>query len=282
MKTKIRPNKLVTPVLKWVGGKRQLLGKIKQRLPSLISNYYEPFVGGGALLFSLQPSRAVINDLNKDLINVYRTIKVKPTDLIEDLKKHKNEANYFYTLRALDRSPQFENLSDVEKASRTIYLNKTCFNGLYRVNNSGEFNSPFGGYKNPNVVNEIAIRAVSTYFNQSKIEILNGDFEAILKGARGKKSFVYLDPPYDPVSKSPNFTGYNQGGFNRDEQLRLRNLCDKLNRRGVKFLLSNSVTDFIKDLYQNYTIETIKATRAINSDGTKRGEVEELLIRNYD
>ena len=277
----INRNKLVKPFLKWVGGKRQLLDKIKGRLPVKYTNYYEPFVGGAALLFSLQPQRAVINDRNTDLIRVYRVVRDQPEELIENLQRHKNEADYFYNIRALDRKPQFDNLSDVEKAGRVVYLNKTCFNSLYRVNNAGEFNAPFGGYKNPNIVNTTTIRVVSNYLNKAKIEILNHDFEVVLKNIRGSSTFVYLDPPYDPVSKSANFTGYNQGGFGKDEQVRLRDLCDRLNRRGVKFLLSNSATDFIKDLYQNYTIETIKAVRAINSDGAKRGGVNELLIYNY-
>lgn len=265
-----------------MGGKRQLLAKIKARLPARYTNYYEPFVGGGALLFDLQPQHAVINDRNTDLIRVYQVIKDQPEKLIENLQTHKNEAAYFYNMRALDRKPDFDELSAVEKAARVIYLNKTCFNGLYRVNNAGEFNAPFGGYKNPNIVNITTIRAVSNYLNKAKIVILNRDFEAVLKNIRGSSNFIYLDPPYDPVSKSANFTGYNQGGFGKNEQVRLRDLCNRLNGRGVKFLLSNSATDFIKDLYRDYTIETIKAVRAINSDGAKRGAVNEMLIYNYD
>jgi hypothetical protein len=164
---------------------------------------------------------------------------------------------------------------------RTVYLNKTCYNGLFRVNKAGEFNTPFGYYKNPNIVNEVTLRAVSKYFNQANITFLNGDFEETLKGIR-KGSFVYFDPPYDPLSNSANFTGYDKGGFNREEQKRLKCLCDKLNNKGIKFLLSNSATNFTKDLYKDYNIEIIQAKRAVNSKADLRGEVDEVLVRNYE
>ncbi len=274
-------NKLVAPFLKWVGGKRQLIPSITNLLPKKYTNYYEPFIGGGALLFHIQPKKAVINDFNSELINVYKVIKDNVDELIEDLKNHKNESDYFYTIRALDRAEKYEGLSEVEKASRIIFLNKTCYNGLYRVNNSGEFNAPFGRYKNPNIVNEITLKAVSKYLNNSNILMLSQDFETIFENIE-KNAFVYLDPPYDPVSKSSNFTGYNQGGFNGYDQIRLKNLCDKLNEKGVKFLLSNSDTEFIKDQYKDYQINYVKANRFINSDAKKRGEINEVLIRNYE
>lgn len=277
----MKKNKLIAPFLKWVGGKRQLMPAIKELIPKKYTNYYEPFIGGGAVLFELQPKKAVINDFNEELINVYQTIKENPEELILDLKTHKNESDYFYDLRALDREDNFENLSNIKKASRVIYLNKTCYNGLYRVNNSGEFNSPFGRYKNPNIVNETTIRAVSKYLNTNKITILNGDFEEALNGIK-KGSFVYFDPPYHPVSASSNFTGYVQGGFDMYEQVRLRDLCNKLNEKGVNFLLSNSATQFIEDLYKDYKISYVKANRSINSNAKKRGEIDEVLIRNYE
>lgn len=277
----MKKNKLIVPFLKWVGGKRQLMPAIKELIPKNYTNYYEPFIGGGAVLFDLQPKNAVINDFNEELINVYQTIKENPEELISDLKTHKNESDYFYDLRALDREDNFENLSNIKKASRVIYLNKTCYNGLYRVNNSGEFNSPFGRYKNPNIVNETTIRAVSKYLNTNKITILNGDFEDALKGIK-KGSFVYFDPPYHPVSASSNFTGYVQGGFDMYEQVRLRDLCNKLNEKGINFLLSNSATQFIEDLYKDYKISYVKANRSINSNAKKRGEIDEVLIRNYE
>lgn len=277
----MKKNKLIAPFLKWVGGKRQLMPAINELLPKKYTTYYEPFIGGGAVLFEIQPKKAVINDFNTELVNTYNVIKDYPEELIEDLKTHINKSEYFYNIRALDRQEDYKNLSNIKKASRVIYLNKTCYNGLYRVNNSGEFNSPFGKYKNPNIVNEVTIRAVSKYFNSNDITIVNGDFENALKNIR-KGAFVYFDPPYDPVSKSSNFTGYVQGGFNIFDQVRLRDLCDKLDKKGVKFLLSNSATQLILDLYSNYNITFVKASRAINSDASKRGEVDEVLIRNYE
>jgi len=274
-------NKLVAPFLKWVGGKRQIMPAIEQHLPKVIKSYIEPFIGGGAVFFHLQPKNAIINDFNAELVNVYHVIKNDIENLILELQKHKNEPQYFYKIRALDRTKEFANLSSVERASRIIYLNKTCYNGLYRVNNSGEFNSPFGKYKNPNIVNDPTLRAVNFYLNSNNIRIENTDYETILKEA-DKNSFVYLDPPYYPISESSNFTGYVQGGWDESDQIRLKEACDLLNQRKIKFLQSNSCTDFIKELYIDYHIHTIKANRAINSDGEKRGEVEELLIKNYE
>ena len=273
-------NKLIAPFLKWVGGKRQIMPSIVELMPKNITFYCEPFAGGGAVLFHLQPQKAIINDFNEELINVYQVIKNNLDELIEDLKKHKNEPEYFYNLRAIDRTEEFKKLTEIERASRIIYLNKTCFNGLYRVNNSGEFNSPFGKYKNPNIVNEPTLKAVSNYLKTNDIQLISGDYETILKNL-DKKSFVYLDPPYHPISESSNFTGYVQGGWNMYDQVRLREACDDLHKRGIKFLLSNSSTDFIKDQYKDYEITIIKANRSINSNGEKRGEVDEVLIRNY-
>ena len=238
-------------------------------------------MGGGALLFSLQPSKAIVNDLNEDLITVYKVIKNNVEILIKSLKGHENTPEYFYAIRDMDRDKSvYQTISDVEKASRVIFLNKTCFNGLFRVNSAGEFNSPFGHYKNPNIVNEPVLRAVSKYFNASNISFYSEDFSETLSRIR-KSCFVYLDPPYDPVSDTASFTGYNKSGFDRNEQIRLKECCDDLNRRGIKFLLSNSATAFIKDLYQGYDIKIVKAKRAINSDASKRGAIEEVLIRNY-
>lgn len=276
-------SKLVVPFLKWVGGKRKLIPEIKKMLPGGLSKYtyYEPFVGGGALLFDLQPTQAVINDSNEELINVYTVIRDHPKELIDELKKHKNTPEYFYEIRSMDRKPIFNNISNIERASRIIYLNKTCYNGLYRVNNSGKFNSPFGKYKNPNIVNESVIKAVSNYLNNAQVEILNVDYEVALRNV-SKNAFVYLDPPYHPISKSSNFTGYVRGGWGEKDQLRLRDICNNLNKKGVKFLLSNSSSDFIKEIYDEYNIHTVRASRSINSDSSKRGKVDELLIRNYE
>lgn len=274
-------NKLIRPVVKWVGGKRQIIKKITPYIPQTFLTYYEPFLGGGAVLFALQPKKAVVNDINSELMNLYVVIKDNVEDLIVDLKKHKNEAGYFYKIRELDRQKDmYQNLTPIQKASRIIYLNKTCYNGLFRVNKTGEFNTPFGHYKKPNIVNEVTLRAVSDYFNRAEIEFLCDDFAKSLQNVQ-KDDFVYLDPPYDPLSDTSNFTGYSRGGFGQIEQIRLKELCDQLNEKKVKFLLSNSSTDFIKELYQDYRIEVVQASRLINSRADKRGEISELLIMNY-
>ena len=278
----MKNNPLVSPAVKWVGGKRQLLQDILKHIPDRYSTYYEPFVGGGAVLFHLQPEKIVINDINEELMSVYNVICNNVEELIEDLKKHKNESDYFYKIRELDRDREkYAQLNNIGRASRIIYLNKTCYNGLFRVNRQGEFNTPFGRYKNPNIVNEATLRAVNNYFNKAKVTLKCGDFEEAVKGIR-KGSFVYFDPPYDPVSDSANFTGYDKGGFDKDEQMRLKKLCDKLNNRGVKFLLSNSSTEFILDLYKDYNITIVKAKRSINSKGDGRGDVNEVLVKNYE
>lgn len=275
-------NILISPVVKWVGGKRQLLDKILPLIPKH-STYVEPFVGGAAVLFELQPTKAIINDYNHELINVYNIIKSNPEELIQTLEKHRelNTKDYFYEIRSLDRDPLFDTLTDIEKAARIIYLNKTCFNGLYRVNLSGQFNTPYGKYKNPNIVNASTIRAVSKYLNKDTIKIISGDYKDSLKGLR-KGSFVYFDPPYVPISTSSSFTGYTEGGFSLKNQEELKEQCDKLNARGIKFLLSNSDCEFIKELYKDYNIITVKAKRNINRNGSDRGEINEVLVMNYE
>lgn len=270
----------VTPFVKWVGGKRQLLPDILANLPLQYNTYAEPFIGGGAVLFKLQPKKAIINDFNGELINLYLTIKNNLEELLADLKKHENTPEYFYEIRGLDRKEDFREMDAIRRASRVIYLNKTCYNGLYRVNSSGEFNAPFGKYKNPNIVNENTLRAVSAYLNENDIEIYCGDFEEAVKKLKNG-DFVYFDPPYDPVSKSANFTGYVEGGFGTRDQQRLRDVCKKLDKKGVHFLVSNSDTAFIREQYDAFNLVEVKAKRSINSDSRKRGAVRELLIKNY-
>ena len=277
----MKKDKLVAPVVKWVGGKRQLLNDLTPLIPKRMTTYCEPFVGGGALFFYLQPSKAIVNDINQELIHLYEVIRDDVEELIAELEQYQNEADAFYSVRDWDRDPVFyQTLSKVKKASRVIYLNKTCYNGLFRVNSAGEFNTPFGNYKNPNIVNEPVLRAVSKYFSSGNITFCNEDFAVTLSRVR-KGSFVYLDPPYDPVSDTSSFTGYNKGGFDRNEQIRLKQCCDALTQRGIKFMLSNSSTEFIKELYKDYNISIVQAKRAINSDSSKRGAIEEVLIRNY-
>lgn len=274
-------NKLAQPFLKWAGGKRQLLPEIRKYIPKKINTYYEPFLGAGAVLFDIQPKKAVINDINTELINTYIAIRDHVDELINDLKKHKNEKEYFYAIRDLDRKEEFKKLSLVERASRIIYLNKTCFNGLFRVNSQGHFNVPFGKYKNPQIVNEIVLRAVHNYLNSNDITILNVDFEKAVENAK-KGDFIYFDPPYDPVSDTSSFTGYSLYGFDKDDQIRLRDLFVELDKRGCKVLLSNSATDFIKDLYKDFHIEVISANRNINANASRRGKIDEVLVMNYE
>nr|WP_297969161.1 DNA adenine methylase [uncultured Mogibacterium sp.] len=274
-------NLLLSPILKWVGGKRQLLSEIIPLIDESCDNYVEPFIGGGAVLFRLQPKKAIINDYNTELINVYRTVRDDLDGLVALLKKHEkyNSSDYYYEVRALDRTPDFDKMSNSEKAARIIYLNKTCYNGLYRVNSLGQFNSPYGKYKNPNIVNEVVLRAISKYLNGNEISIRSGDYKDVLNDIE-KNSFVYLDPPYVPISSSSSFTGYTEGGFGYDKQVELKEECDKLNSKGVHFLQSNSDCEEIRELYKAYRIKIVKANRAINSDAKKRGQINEVLIYN--
>lgn len=274
---------LVSPILKWVGGKRQLIESIVPLIPEH-TTYYEPFVGGGAVLFHTQPKKAIINDSNEELINIYQVIKEQPEELITLLESHRdrNSQEYFYEVRSLDRDKgEYAALTPAERAARIIYLNKTCYNGLFRVNRAGEFNAPWGRYKNPNITNETTIRAMSRYFNGAKVTVYCGDYREALKGIR-KGSFVYLDPPYMPLSTSSSFTGYTAAGFGPQEQVELKRQCDLLNKRGIKFLLSNSCCDFIENLYQDYIVERVSAKRAINARADKRGAIDEVLVRNYE
>ena len=269
------------PVVKWVGGKRQLLPTLTPLLPDRFTTYCEPFLGGGAMLFWRQPQRAIVNDINGDLILMYEVIRDNADDLIAELETHRNESEHFYEVRDWDRNRDFyDALTNVQKAARIIYLNKTCYNGLFRVNNAGEFNTPFGSYRNPNIVNAPILRAVSNYFQRADIEFSCRDYADVLAEIpRG--AFVYLDPPYDPVSDTSNFTGYSRGGFSREDQVLLRECCDELTQRGIKFMLSNSSTDFIREQYAEYNITIVQAKRAVNSNAARRGQVDEVVVRNY-
>ncbi|WP_026730896.1 DNA adenine methylase [Fischerella sp. PCC 9605] len=278
-------NKLVKPFLKWAGGKRQLVPLIVENyIPKNYNSqttYYEPFLGGGALLFALQPKKAVINDSNTELINCYKVVRDSVDELIDDLKSHENNEEYYYAIRDWDREKTFQDKTPVQRASRIIFLNKTCYNGLFRVNSQGQFNVPFGKYKNPNILDVAVLKAVSKYLNDNEIKILNSDFQTALKDAK-RGDFVYLDPPYDPVLDTASFTGYDVNGFNKDEQIRLKDTFDDLDRRGCKVLLSNAYTNFITELYEGYKYTKISAIRAINSNAKKRGKVDEILVKNYE
>jgi DNA adenine methylase len=282
-------NLILRPFLKWAGGKRQLLPVLRQYIPKNLgsSSYFEPFVGAGAFFFDLQPKKAFINDANKELINCYQTIKDDPDELLELTREYQKNISRdcYYKLRELDRTSDFDKLSNVQRAARIIYLNKTCFNGLFRVNSQGQFNVPYGDHKNPIVADEVVIRTISKYLNKNKIEITNQDFEKSISKAR-KGDFIYFDPPYDPISNSSSFTGYDLSGFGRNEQQRLQKVSESLIDKGCKVLLSNSATDFIKELYSNkeyYSWVEVEATRNINSVGTSRGKINEVLIfSKYD
>lgn len=267
-----------SPFLKWPGGKRQLLHELLKRFPKEYNRFFEPFVGGGALFFKIKPEYGYISDINPDLINLYEVVQNNVEELIDNLKKHQNNEKYFYKLRSVDRTQDYKRWSNIEKASRLLYLNKTCFNGLYRMNSDGHFNVPFGFYKNPNIVDEDNLIACSTLLK--KTEIALSSFEEVGKKAR-KNDFVYFDPPYVPLNKTSSFTKYYKDDFDLDAQFSLRELCDKLDERGVHFMLSNSYTETVKDLYKNYNVKTVKANRAINCKADGRGKINELIITNY-
>jgi DNA adenine methylase len=277
---------LIKPYLKWAGGKRQLLSEIKRYIPSPIDGYtyYEPFVGAGAVFFALLPGKALINDSNTQLILTYRAIQEDVEGLIKILQVYKNHHSeqYYYEIRNLDRDTAlFNRLSGTEKAARLIYLNKTCYNGLYRVNSRGLFNVPYGSYKNPAVFEETMLQQISAYLNSNDIRITNTDFEDAVSTA-DEKSFIYFDPPYHSPDKK-NFTGYQPPGFGEDEQVRLRDVMIRMTERGVKCLASNSDTEFVREIYRQKCFEIIpvQAKRTINSDAAGRGSVGEVLVKNW-
>lgn len=267
-----------SPLVKWAGGKRQLLPELKNRLPINFQRYFEPFIGGGALFFNISPKDAYISDINSELINLYIVVRDNPQGLIQELSSHQNTLEYFTKIRALDRDSNYSKLSDVSRASRFVYLNKTCFNGLYRVNSKGYFNVPFGRYSNPNFLDKENLLAASEILSNTQIECAN--FDNILKFVQ-KKDFVYFDPPYIPLSQTASFTAYSKENFGMKEQLSLKNLCDKLTAQGVYFMLSNSDTQHSNELYSNYNIEKIYASRFINSKAGGRGKISEIIVRNY-
>ena len=272
------------PFVKWAGGKRQILDKLIKYVPEDFNTYYEPFVGGGALFFELSPKNAVINDSNEELINVFRCIKdeEKLTKMSNELNHH--EANhseeYYYKIRNIDRDKnKFNRLSDYKRAARTIYLNKACFNGLYRVNSKGEFNVPFGKKLKVNTYEGQNIGIIHAYLNFNNIKILSIDFEEAVKDAK-EGDFIYFDPPYD--SDTSTFNSYTEDGFSKDEQIRLSNVFKNLSDRGCYVMLSNHNTVLINELYKDLYIHKITAKRNINSNGKKRGKVEEVIITNYE
>lgn len=282
MNTSLTQEKNLKPFTKWAGGKRQLLPQLQKFKPENYNTYFEPFVGGGALLFSLHPQNAVINDFNSSLMNVYRVIKENPEELLEILEKHaeNNSKEYYLKIRSADRDGRIEKMSNVEKAARLLYMLKVDFNGLYRVNKKGQFNVPYGKNKNPKIADRENIMAVSNYFNACNIDFLSGDFEDAVQGVK-ENDFVYFDPPYIPLSSTSNFTSYTEDGFSFNDQKRLRDTFFRLSSIGAYVMLSNSDTPLTRELYAGANIHEVSASRTINSNAKKRGKVGELIITNY-
>ncbi|MGA3393866.1 DNA adenine methylase [Lactiplantibacillus pentosus] len=282
MNTSLTQTTSLKPVTKWVGGKRQLLPQLQKFKPKNYNTYFEPFVGGGALLFSLQPQNAVINDANSSLINMYQVIKKKPEELLKILEKHaeNNSKEYYLDIRGTDRDGRIEKMSNVEKAARLLYMLRVDFNGLYRVNKKGQFNVPYGRNKNPKIANHENIMSVSNYFNSCNINFLNVDFEESVQEVQ-ENDFVYFDPPYIPLSLTADFTSYTEGGFTFDDQKRLRDTFFRLSSIGAHVMLSNSDTPLTRELYAEANIHEVSASRAINSNAKKRGKIGELIITNY-
>lgn len=281
---KLKHNSLPHPFLKWAGGKRQLLSQMDFYFPKKFTKYIEPFVGGGAVFFHLfeknllNRKEVILIDINSEIINVYEVIQNNVDELIELLKNHRNEEGYYYKIRSKDRDLiKYNKMSNVEKASRMIYLNRCCYNGLYRVNSKGEFNVPFGKYKNPNFCDEENLIAVKKVLKD--IKILHSSFEVCLNYAK-QDDFIYFDPPYYPLSETSSFTSYTKEDFREDAQKKLFDVFQKLDDRGCKLMLSNSDNDFIRNLYSDYKIITLKAKRVINCNAEKRGNINSLMILN--
>lgn len=270
------------PFTKWTGGKRQLLPVIKSLMPDDYNNYFEPFIGGGAVFFDLIPKKATINDFNSELINCYRQIKDNPEKLIELLTEHqkKNSKEYYLELRSADRDGRINDMTDTERAARIMYMLRVDFNGLYRVNSKNQFNVPYGRYKNPKIVDSELILSISSYLNNNDIRILNGDFEEAIKNVQAG-DFVYFDPPYIPLSETSAFTSYTHEGFSYEEQVRLRNVFKRLNEKGVYVMLSNSSSPLVEELYEGFNIHKVNAIRTNGAKSSSRGKISEIIVTNY-
>lgn len=273
------------PFLKWAGGKRQLLSVLQEYTnKSIFGTYFEPFVGGGSLFLSLAKENCVINDSNPEIINTYEIVRDYPYDLIKQLDKHDkaNSKEHYYRIRELDRLAGFEKMNPVERAARTIYLNKTCYNGLYRVNSKGYFNVPYGKYVNPLICDKNNILEISEYLNHTDVTIMCGDFAKAVESAKDG-DYVYFDPPYDYVSNN-GFVQYVKEGFSHQDLIRLKETCDELIIRGCQVLISNNDTPFVRELFcgDGYTIvyeaRTIDANRNINCNAKARKTGKEILI----
>lgn len=275
------------PFIKWVGGKRGLLSQILEKLPKQFENYHEPFLGGGAVFFELfsrgllKDKKVYLSDINAELINTYLVVKNNPNKLINNLEEFKKNHNkeFYYQTRELDRQENFKYLSDIQRATRFIYLNKTCFNGLYRVNKKGYFNTPIGSYKNPNIADKDTILSASEALQNAII--LNQPFHKVINNAN-KNDLVYFDPPYYPFNLTSSFTAYHENEFLDDKQKELFSIFEELDRKKCLVLHSNSDTEFIKNLYKKYDINFVQANRFINSKSSGRGKINEVLIRSEE
>ena len=283
MKSILNSKQALRPFTKWTGGKRQLLSVIKSLMPESYNRYFEPFVGGGALFFELAPKDAIINDFNSELINCYQQIKDNPSELIKSLSKHKesNSKEYYLNLRSADRDSRIEKMNNVERAARIMYMLRVNFNGLYRVNSKNQFNVPYGRYKNPQIVDSDLIVSISQYLNENTIHILNGDFEEAVKDVEAG-DFVYFDPPYIPLSETSSFTSYTHEGFSYEDQVRLRDTFKKLDEKGAYVMLSNSSSPLVGELYKDFNIHKVSATRTNGAKSSSRGKVDEIIVTNYD
>lgn len=277
-------NMCMSPVVKWAGGKRQILEKLKANLPEKFNNYFEPFIVGGALLFDLAPKNATINDVNQELLAIYTCLKDDELYrlMLEELDKHeKNHSEeYYYHVREWDRDPRFELEPLWKRAARAIYLNKSCFNGLYRVNAKGYFNVPSAKKEHVVTYSKANMEEIHEYFKDDNVTILSGDFVEATRNAH-EGDFVYFDPPYDSWEDKESFTAYSKFDFNKDDQRRLADCFKDLTNRGVKCMLSNHNTAYINELYNGFNIQVIKAKRMINANAAGRGAVEEVIITNY-
>jgi DNA adenine methylase len=285
--------KALKPVLKWAGGKRQIINQLIEAMPKKFNKYYEPFIGAGALFFEIKPDISVINDINLEISNVYTVLsnKLKTSKLVDLLKEYENKHNnlesleskseFYYQIRALDRLDSFKKLKDFEFLARTIYLNKACFNGIFRLNSDGYFNVPFGKRDKVNLYDRENIESINNFLSNSNTKVLNGDFESALKDVE-KGDFVYFDPPYDVIKDKNSFTTYSKEGFGKADQERLAKLFIELDKKGAYLMLSNHNTQLIRELYSKFNIKVINAKRVINSKSSGRGNVEEVLITNYE
>ena len=273
------------PFVKWAGGKTQLIEKIIEHMPESYNHYFEPFIGGGALLFHLKPTEFTINDFNSELIQAYLCFESfeKCERLKLELTKHESSHSeeHYYEVRNMDRDVLFDSLAPEVRAGRMIYLNKACFNGLYRVNAKGYFNVPSGKKKTVSCFDELNFKEIVDFFSSSKHVILNGDFEESVKEAK-EGDFVYFDPPYDTWDDKESFTSYAKNPFGKEEQKRLSDVCKHLSQKGVKFMVSNHNTNYIRELYKDFNIYVVPAKRMINSKASGRGDVEEVIITNYE